>query len=147
MEKDTVLKAINAAFGAIPRPEMMGRNPNHCDECADHEAVMQGVTPQTITLNEIGSPAWDPVCFISDEAYCYFMPGFARLALDDSGEYLSQFFFHLDQGFRADAFNREQRHAVAQLVDYIGDNMVEAIINSMAEAEFDRVQKSLTGNN
>jgi hypothetical protein len=145
MDKDTILVNINRVFGAILRPETMVRNPGHCDECADHEAVMQGVTPQTVTLNEVGSPGWDPVCFLSDEAFCYFMLGFARLALDDDGEYLWQFFFHLDQGFRVDAFNTEQRRAVAMLVDYIGDNRIEALIDSMAEAEFDRVQASLVG--
>ena len=147
MDKETILTTIDQVFGAIPRPETMVRNPNHCDECADHEAVMQRVTPEALALNEVGSPAWDPVCFLSDEAFCYFMPGFARLALEDDGAYLWQFFFHLDQGFRVDAFNAEQRRAVAALVDYIGDNMIEALIDNMAEAEFDRVQASLAGDN
>ena len=97
MDRDAVLAAIDRAFGELPRPETMVRNPNHCDECAEHEATMQGLTPQTVGLEEVGSPAWDPVCFLSDAAFCYFMPGLARLALNVEGYYIGQLLFPLDQ--------------------------------------------------
>ena len=94
MDRDTILANINAAFGSLPRPETMVRNPNHCEECVEHEATMQAVTPDSVTLNEIGNPGWDPVCFLNDEAFCYFMPAFARMILsDDENDYIYQFCF------------------------------------------------------
>ncbi|MBZ0291330.1 MAG: hypothetical protein K8L99_02075 [Anaerolineae bacterium] len=144
MDKDTVLAAIDKAFGHLSRPQAMVRNPNHCDECADHEAVMQAVTPQTVSLQEVGSPAWDPVCFLSDEAFCYFMPGLARLSLNSGQDYyLSQFLFHLEQGFRIDPMNAEQRRALAQLIDYIGETMLDEVINNMDDHGLARVMDLL----
>src|SRR5690242_17899206 len=141
MDKDTILAAIDQAFGDLPRPKTMVRNPNHCDECSDHEAVMQAVTPQTITLKEIGNIGWDPVCYLTDEAFCYFMLGFARIALAKPGSYLFQFFLHLnyEPSSRIDAFNREQRRAVKQLVDYIGETMPDKVTANMIDDEWKQV--------
>ena len=141
MDRDSVLHSIDQAFGDLPRPAVMVRNPRHCDECADHEATMQAVTPQNVTMTEIGSPAWDPVCFLSDEAFCYFMPGFARLVLDD--DYLDQLLFHLDQGFRTDILNAQQRRAVMQLLDYTSEIMLETIYDYRLENTWDRVRSRL----
>ena len=147
MDKTTILAAIDQAFGHLPRPQIMLRDPTHCEECVDHESVMQTVTPQTISLNEIGNPGWDPVCYIADDAYGYFMPGFVRLALDGDADYaypyLDQLFFHLGHTDRIAAFNAEQRRAVAQLIDYIGENLLDVIIANCLEIDFDHVTANL----
>ena len=142
MDSDNILAQITAAFGQLPRPETMVRNPIHCDECAEHEATMQAVTPQTVAMSDIGSPAWDPVCFLSDEAFCYFMPGFARLTLSDD-DYIYQLLFHLDQGFRADAFTPEQRRAVAALIDYVAETRLDEIVDGFYGPELGRVMDVL----
>lgn len=123
MGKYTVLAAIDQAFGSIPRPEIMTRNPHHCDECEEHERVMKGVTPLNITLKEIGNPGWDPVCYVTDEAYRYFMPGFVRLIFSD--DYLDQFIFHIESRLAPELFTHEQRHAVIQLIDFLKGNIPE----------------------
>ena len=83
MEKEPILAAIDHAFGHLPRPEIMLREPTHCDECIEHEATMQAVTPGTISLTKSVS-RWDRVCFIADDTYAYFMPAFRAPGLDDS---------------------------------------------------------------
>lgn len=130
MEKEAVLTAVDRAFGAVPRPSIMVRNPNHCDECADHEAAMQGVTPQTVTLNEIGNMGWDPVCYLTDASYRYFMPGFARLVLhtDDDCDYLDQFIFHLESRLSDDLFTGEQRTAIIGVIDYLKETLPEELL-------------------
>ena len=138
--KDTILADINRAFGNFPRPQAMVRNPNHCDECADHESVMQAVTPQNVSLIEVGSPAWDPVCYLTDEAFGYFMPGLVRLALDEN-EYLDQLFFHVEN--RYSALNASQCRAILQVMDYIGDAMLADIINFSLESDWDRIRDQL----
>ena len=68
---------------------------------------------------QVGSPAWDPVCYLTDEAYRYFMPGFARLMLGRGDDYyLDQFLFHLESG-RIACLDEEQCRAVADLLDYL----------------------------
>ena len=145
MDKDTILAAIDRAFGHIPRPEIMLRDPTHCDECIEHETVMQTVTPQTVSLKEIGNPGWDPVCYIADDTYGYFMPAFVRLALDADQQYayLDQLFFHLGHTDRIAAFNAEQRQAVAQLMDYLSENLLEVMIQYHLEIDFDHVTANL----
>ncbi len=148
MDKDSILAAIDQAFGHLPRPDIMLNNPTHCDECMDHESVMQAVTPQTVSLKEIGNLGWDPICYVSDETFCYFMPGFVRLALEanpDDGHYyyLSQFFFHLGHTDRIPAMNADQRRAVAQLMDYLSENLLDVIIQAHLEIDFDHVTANL----
>lgn len=84
------------ALFAVPRPEQFG-NARHCCECADHEAALQRHDPDSIGLETLGSPAWDPLCYCSDEAFRYFFPALVRLALDphDDHYYLDQLLFHL----------------------------------------------------
>lgn len=145
MPPDNALDAIDNAFGHLPRPLTMVRNPAHCPECAEHEAVMQAVTPHTLTLAEVGSPAWDPVAFLSDEAFCYFMPGLARLALGSGpAYYLGQFLFHLEQGFRIEAFNPAQRRSVGLLLDAIMATLLDEAIVNGNDKELARVMDQLS---
>ncbi|MEO8609218.1 MAG: hypothetical protein ABI690_15110 [Chloroflexota bacterium] len=149
MDKNTILAAIDQAFGHIPRPEIMLREPTHCEECVDHETVMQAVTPQTVSLHEIGNPGWDPVCYVADETFGYFMPAFARLALDADNHYayLHQLFFHLGHTDRIAAFNTNQRQAVAQLMDYLSENLLDVMIANCLETDFDLVNANLAAAN
>ncbi|MBZ0288460.1 MAG: hypothetical protein K8I30_12660 [Anaerolineae bacterium] len=148
MDQATVLAAIDTAFGGLSRPAVMLRNPTHCDECIEHEATMQAVTPGTVSLQEIGNPGWDPVCYIADETFMYFMPGFARLALeaDDHYAYLDQLFFHLGHTDRVAAMNPDQRRAIAQLMDFLEDNLLDVIVNNGLDIDFDHVKASLAAN-
>jgi hypothetical protein len=130
MEAGRISAAVDKAFGG-DRPGQMGRNPQHCDECAEHEEVMQAVTPETVSLAQVGSPAWDPVCFLSDEAYRYFMPGFVRLALGRGDDYyLDQFLFHLESG-RVECLNEEQCRAIAALLDHLYETRAGEIDDHM----------------
>lgn len=126
MVSDRILVAIDKAF-RCSRPTRFVRNPERCEECAEHETVMQAATPGTLSRKQIGNPAWDPVCYLADEAYCYFMPGFARLSLGVGEEYyLDQFLFHLESG-RIDSLNAEQRRALSTLMDHLYETMAGEI--------------------
>lgn len=143
MTRDEVLAAIDAAFREEPRPAHFVRQPNHCEECADHEAVLQATTRESISLAEVGNPGWDPLCYVTDDAFRHLFPGLARLALG-SGEdyYLDQFLFHLESG-RVDALNPAQAAAVAVLLDFAQANMADEIESELNAAEFGRVKSLL----
>ncbi len=108
-------------------PGQFTRDPNHCCECQEHEATLQGRTPETIGLEELGSPGWDPTCFLNPEGFHYFFPAMVRLALEDRGEtaYIQSFLFHLawdgPGNERFLYFSEAQRGFVRDLLVYLID--------------------------
>ena len=142
MEIEWAPAAIERAF-RCDRPTQMVCNPGHCDECAEHEETMQAVTPETVSLDHVGSPAWDPVCYLTDEAYRYFMPGFARLAQGrGDGYYLDEFLFHLESG-RINCLDAEQCRALSALLDYLYETMAGEIEGNMDDKVLGHVMDML----
>ena len=80
----SVTATIDREF-AGDRPVVFTRDPVQCPECSEHEATRSRITPLTISLTEVGNPGWDPLCFAANDAFRYFMPGLARLALGTGG--------------------------------------------------------------
>lgn len=143
MTKDEVLAAVDAAFGEEPRPARFVRDPDHCEECADHEAVLQSVSRDTIGLAEVGNPGWDPLCYVTDAAFRHLVPGLARLALGEGEDYyLDQFLFHLESG-RIEAMSGAQARAVELLLRHSQDAIAGEIDADMNRAELDRVMRLL----
>ena len=120
------LARLSAAFGDCPRPAHF-TNFAHCDECAGHDRTLLSRTPDTLAIEDVGNPGWDPICFISPAGFAYYLPGLARLVLDDgtAAWYGNQFFSHLiwdgpgNERFRH--CSPGQRRAVADLVAYLID--------------------------
>jgi hypothetical protein len=120
-----VLLLIRDAFAA-PRPEHF-TNYAHCCECAEHDATLQGRELATLSMDEIGSPAWDPITFCSPEAFKYWFPALARHTLDEPHDYwgwygdtlLSQLERDGPRNERWLACTPEQRQAVVTLLEHI----------------------------
>lgn len=121
-----VLAAVRAAFAGCPRPEHF-TNHTHCQECAEYDELLQARAPDTLTIEDIGNVASDPICFVGDAGFAYFFPGLARLALADTNAsaswYPAQLLFHLtndwEKNCRLRALNPDQRRAVADLLRHI----------------------------
>ena len=79
MTCDDVMRVVNTAFGDVPRPATFIRGTCDCAECREHEETMQSVTSENVPLDLVDNPGWDPICFASDEAFVYLMPGLVRL--------------------------------------------------------------------
>ena len=113
----------------IPKPTHFG-NHKHCCECAEHDETLLAHDVDSIGLEQLGHPSWDPLCFSSAEGLIYYMPALIGLTLETmdrpSEVYLDQFLFHLIQdgaGNRlVSACNEEQRRFVAQFLEYLIDN-------------------------
>lgn len=112
MTTEEALARLRAAFAEVPRPEAFTRGTCCCAECAEHAETLAAHTPETMTMEAFGLPAWDPVCMASDEAFRWFLPGMARLALQ-TRDYVDQFLFHLTVPGRLDGLDQAQREAVA----------------------------------
>ena len=98
-------------------------NYRHCCECAEHNETLLAHTPETIGIEELGNPGWDPLCFATDEAFEYYFPAMVRMALEGTGEryYVDQFLFHLiGDGLRNrrwKAFSPEKRAFVLRVLE------------------------------
>lgn len=122
-----ILTGIDAAFCGIGRPEHF-TNFTHCEECAEHDELLRMRDRETLCLEDVGNPGWDPICFCSSSGIAYYFPTLARLALaEQSSEqydwYANQLLFHLYSGFTENAFflycSGAQRQAVARFVAHI----------------------------
>jgi hypothetical protein len=105
-------------------------NYQHCCECAEHDETLLANDIDSIGLQQLGNPGWDPLCFSSPAGFMYYMPALIRLTLDtiDNPQetYLDQMLFHLIQdgvGNRiVNACSKEQREFMAGFLEYLIDN-------------------------
>lgn len=125
-----VLDQIWRAFGSVSRPDHF-TDYMHCEECTEHDETLRSHSPDTIGVNELGNPGWDPICFATPEGFNYYMPGLARLALGRGEQwYLGQFLCHLDAR-RIAGFSSEQRAAVLALLEHIRETMSDEVESSL----------------
>lgn len=47
---------------------------NHCCECADHDDLLRSRNIDSLTIDDLGNPGWDPICFVTDKAFFYYFP-------------------------------------------------------------------------
>ena len=108
----------------VPRPEHF-TDYNHCEECAEHDETLCNEDYGTISLEELGNPGWDPLCFCHAEGLKYYMPGLIRLCIEslDDRFYFSQLLFHLEyKGENNRLFNScsdEQKRFVADFIHHM----------------------------
>ena len=108
-------------------------NHTHCCECQDHDDELQPFTPTTVTRKALGTPAWDPITFCTDEAFRYFLPGLIRIVLTKTGEdnYYEQFLFQLNCVTEGrdhyEICSKEEREVVAQALNWLLENRAKEI--------------------
>jgi hypothetical protein len=132
MNDADVLSMLSAAFGKCERPEHF-TNFKHCCECAEHDELLRSRDRDTLRIEDVGNPGWDPLCFTSAEGLLNYLPALSRLALEEPTDkvdwYVPQLHFHITY---EDEKNRilvaaapEQRRAVAQLLRHIVETRAE----------------------
>ena len=135
-------KKISDAFGEMPRPEHF-TNYRHCDECEEHDELLRSHNLETLSLADVENPGWNPICFVTEEGFKYWMPALARLALEPevgppNGWYLPQLLFHLNHKGTSNrhlaAASLQQRNAVAQFLIHIEDTR-PALVNKYGVEE------------
>ena len=109
-----------------PKPEHF-TDYRHCCECAEHDETLLACDVDSIGLEQLGNPGWDPICFCSPEGMLYYMPALIRFTLDTISSphqsYLDQMLFHLikdgPRNTLVSACNEEQRKFIAQFLEYL----------------------------
>ena len=112
----------------VPKPEHF-TNYRHCCECAEHDETLLACDVDSTSLQQLGSPGWDPLCFVSPEGCLYSLPALIRITLDTMAKpherYLDPLLFHLIRNGKdhdlVRACSLEQRVFVAEFLAYLID--------------------------
>jgi hypothetical protein len=131
MTKAEAMERVRQAFAEVPRPAEFGRGTCGCEECQEHERTLASHTPESIGMDELGNPGWDPICFANDAAFVYYLPAMLRLALE-TDYYADQLCFHLTLPGRLDPLSREQAATVL--------NALWALVDSARAGELDECE-------
>lgn len=142
------IAAVDLAFGSLPKPEHF-TNYTHCQECAEHDELLRSRTRETLAIQDVGNPGWEPLCFSSPEGIAFYMPSLARLAFAEPtygyGWYGDQLLFHLYSGGLDNKLyrycNAKQREAIAVLIGAMIECNSADIESSASEDEFLRAHE------
>ena len=143
MTRDEVIAEVQDAFGGLTRPAMFTRGTCECEECLEHEQVMQSFSLNDMPLDKLDNPGWDPICFASDHAFAYLMPGLVRLVLRHTDEYIQQFLFHLENSERIAVFTRKQAEALLHVLDFLVLEEAQILDNNLTVDELNRTREKL----
>ncbi|GLK88543.1 DUF6714 family protein [Pseudomonas turukhanskensis] len=120
-----VIANIVAAFANVERPQHFC-NYLHCEECAEHDAVLVSHDRETLTVDHVANPGWDPIGFCSAQGKAYYLPSLAQFALQGSADdspYLMQLIHHLEGNGARNALvsycSQRQRRAVAAFLEHV----------------------------
>lgn len=142
MTRNQIISQIRDTF-RISRPNMFIRGTCSCDECMEHEAVMQTFNPVDLPLDQLNNPGWDPICFASNDAFTYLMPGLVKLVLDHTFEYVQQFIFHVEQPDRLSGFIQKEAQALNNVLDYLLLNKEKELEGNFAVDDLFRTKEQL----
>ncbi len=104
-------------------------DPEHCEECRDHDKALLANTREKISYDILGNPGWDPICFINEPGFKYYFPAMVRLALEGTGNeyYIDQFLFHITQNAHCMSFSEAQSLFVVKVLDCLIEKKTEEI--------------------
>jgi hypothetical protein len=139
-----IIDAVREAFAAEPRPEHF-TDYSHCCECAAHDALLASRDLDSLRVEDINNPGWDPICFVTAEGFRYYLPALVRLALASSTSkdgYLPQLLFHLigdgPQNRRVVCCTAGQRRAIAAVLWHVVETWHELIARDDIEEDLQR---------
>jgi hypothetical protein len=129
MTDGDILELVSQAFADSPRPEHFTEY-WHCSECEEHDELLRSRNLDTLTMEDIDNPCWDPICFLTPEGYRYYFPALVRLSLESAeNSYWDQLIHYIPTVIdrRFSLFNHQQKQAVLHFLHHIRDAHKELI--------------------
>lgn len=120
-----------------PKPEHF-TNFQHSCECEEHDETLRESSVDTIGLEELGNPGWDPMSFCTAEGLDYYFPALVRLSLetvDTDAFYFEQLLFHLEHGGPE---NRLYLHSTRQQSAFVASFLEHMITDYPTQLEENR---------
>ena len=129
-----IIAAMTRAFELVGRPAHFTHH-THCEECREHDELLQQRTLETLAIEDVGSQAWNPVTMCTPRAFAYWLPALARLALEPELERWDWYGYILLFELRRDGRRNErwaccspsQREAVTRLIEHLDATRSESI--------------------
>jgi hypothetical protein len=127
-----IIEIVKIAFSVVERPEHF-TNYIHCEECAEHDETLCRKDQQTLQIDDVNNPGWDPISFCSPQGKAYYMPALIAIALSDDSmiPYWQQLLFHLEGSGPGHALiaycSERQRKAVTALIGHLIESRAKAI--------------------
>lgn len=129
-----VIEAVEYAFSDLERPEHF-TNHLHCEECAEHDQTLLQSDRDSLPVDAVTNPGWDPISFCSSHGKAYYMPALVRFALtaaEGSGmPYWQQLLIHLEgdgpNNSLIEYCSNPQRHAIAMFLQHLLETRTAAI--------------------
>ena len=78
-----ILEALYQEFSDVEKPEHFTKF-EHCEECREHNETMKSANLDTLTALHLGSFGWNPLSFLTEQGFAYFMPRLIELLLQDA---------------------------------------------------------------
>ena len=118
------------------RPEHF-TNFTHCSECEEHDQTLLAADMDTIGIEALGNPGWDPICFTSVEGKKYYLPALVRLSLETINDefYFEQFLFHLTyddvENELYTSCSNEQKKFIVDFIGFVIEEYAEILETNM----------------
>lgn len=120
-----ILELANSVFGAYVRPQHF-TNASHCCECAEHDNLLLSRAHGQLRTEDVSNPGWNPICFVTNEAFLYLVPELMRLALQgpEHGDWsFPNLLFHLTYEAQSNRylalFNPAERSVVTDFLRHL----------------------------
>lgn len=135
LTEDQIIAQTKQAFSDAARPEHF-TDYSHCEECQEHNDLLRSRDLDTLKIEDVGNPGWNPISFTTPEAFRYYLPALMRLSLAEPpygfGWYLPLLLFKLTydgaQSRHLQFCSRQQRRAVAAFLKYVAESRRERVI-------------------
>jgi hypothetical protein len=138
-----VLAEVDNAFLDAPRPKTFTVEDGD-PECMDHDALLHSRTRDTLTIQDVNRPGYDPLTECLPDGMAYFFPSLARFALvepHDVWNWYGQLLLnHLRYGASGNRFylhcTSRQRAAVAALLRHLIETRAALIEENLCVDDF-----------
>ena len=141
VQQSATLESIKILFEAEQRPEHF-TDYRHCEECAEHNDTLKKYARYELPLHALDNPGWDPICFLTPQAFRYLFPRLCELAYAMGEDYyLDQFLFHLENN--SELLKKDEKDLVYRMLLELVEEHAAEIEQNLSLLDVDRVTDCL----
>jgi hypothetical protein len=132
-------------FGDFEKPIRCMIHDADCPDCRDHEKTLKNATRKTLSINDLGTVAWDPVPNLNAHAMSYFLPRLIEFAVTrtidcDGDPYMMRFINTVLGGPDCERFRllgEEHKYLVFQVLLYLRAHYLAMVKDECWDQELD----------